>query len=109
VAPRELLADVRAGRLDPVATDAVLSAAGHRASRARAGGPAGLTVRESEVLALLAQGLPNKGIARELGISPKTVGKHVERVYSKLGVSNRAGAAMHAMQHGLVGTADQAR
>jgi HD-GYP domain-containing protein (c-di-GMP phosphodiesterase class II) len=107
-AARELQAEVSAGRLDPVATDAVLSAAGHRASRARAGGPAGLTVRESEVLALLAQGLPNKGIARELGISPKTVGNHVERIYSKLGVSNRAGAAMHAMQHGLAGTADHA-
>lgn len=95
--------DVAAGRFDPVATDAVLAAAGHRASRSRAGGPAGLTARESEVLALLARGLPNKGIARELGISPKTVGNHVERVYSKLGVSNRAGAAMYAMQYGLIG------
>ena len=73
-------------------------------NRTRAGGPAGLTSRESEVLALLAQGMPNKGIARELGISPKTVGNHIERVYSKLGVSNRAGAAMYAMQYGIVGS-----
>ena len=100
----ELRADATAGRLDPIATDAVLVAAGHPASRSRAGGPAGLTTRENDVLALLAQGMPNKGIARELGISPKTVSNHVEHVYSKLGVSNRTGAAMYAMQYGIVGS-----
>jgi DNA-binding NarL/FixJ family response regulator len=57
------------------------------------------------VLRLLAQGQPNKGIARELGISPKTVSNHIEHIYAKLGVSNRAGAALHAMQQGLVGGA----
>ena len=57
------------------------------------------------MLALLTSGLPNKSIARELGISPKTVGNHVERVYTKLGVSNRAGAAMYAMQYGIVDAA----
>lgn len=98
-----LRADASGGRFDPVATDAVLEASGHAASRSRSGGPAGLTARESEVLTLLATGLPNKAIARELGISPKTVGNHVEHIYSKLGVSNRAGAALHAMHHGLVG------
>ena len=67
-------------------------------------GPAGLTTRESDVLALLAQGMPNKSIARELGISPKTVSNHVEHVYSKLGVTNRTGAAMYAMQYGIVGS-----
>ncbi len=103
-AVRELQADAADGRLDPIATDAVLAAAGHRVSRTRAGGPAGLTTRESDVLALLAQGMPNKGIARELGISPKTVSNHIEHVYSKLGVSNRTGAAMYAMQYGIVGS-----
>jgi HD-GYP domain-containing protein (c-di-GMP phosphodiesterase class II) len=101
-AGRELRREAHEGRLDHVAVDAVLSAAGHAASRSRAGGPAGLTARESDVLGLLAQGLPNKGIAHRLGISPKTVGNHVERIYTKLGVSNRAGAAMRAMQQGLV-------
>ena len=90
--------------MDPAATDAVLAAAGHTTSRSRAGGPAGLTTRESEVLGLLAQGLPNKAIANRLGISPKTVGNHVEHIYTKLAVTNRAGAAMRAMQYGIVGT-----
>ncbi|HUO47258.1 MAG TPA: HD domain-containing phosphohydrolase [Acidimicrobiales bacterium] len=97
-----LRAEAAAGRLDSGAVDAVLSAAGHAPSRSRAGGPAGLTSRECEVLALLARGEPNKAIARRLGISPKTVGNHVEHIYTKLGVTNRAGAALCAMQRGLV-------
>ncbi len=101
-AASQLRREAAEGRLDHTATDAVLAAAGHGASRSRAGGPAGLTVRESDVLGLLAQGLANKGIARQLGISPKTVGNHIEHIYTKLGVSNRAAAAMRAMQHGLV-------
>jgi HD-GYP domain-containing protein (c-di-GMP phosphodiesterase class II) len=101
---REVQAGVAQGRFDPRATDAVLAAAGHHVHRTRAEDPAGLTAREREVLALVAQGMPNKAVARELGISPKTVGNHVERVYSKLGVTNRAGAAMYAMRYGLVGS-----
>ena len=56
------------------------------------------------MLALLAQGLANKAIARELRISPKTIGNHVERISTKLGVTNRATATDRAVQHGLVGT-----
>ncbi len=52
---------------------------------------------------MLAVGEPNKVIARRLGISAKTVGNHVEHVYAKLGVGNRASAALVAMQHGIVG------
>lgn len=103
-AGRQLRKEADEGRFDPVATDAVLSAAGQAGSRTRAGGPAGLTARESDVLALLAQGLPNKAIAQELRISPKTIGNHVERIYVKLGVTNRAAATMRAVQHGLVGS-----
>jgi HD-GYP domain-containing protein (c-di-GMP phosphodiesterase class II) len=103
-AAREVRAEADGGRFDPVATDAVLSAAGQAGGRARAGGPAGLTAREGDVLALLAQGLANKAIARELQISPKTIGNHVERIYMKLGVTNRAAATMRAVQHGLLGT-----
>jgi HD-GYP domain-containing protein (c-di-GMP phosphodiesterase class II) len=100
----ELRADADAGRFDGEVVDAVLTAAGHRAGRARASaGPAGLTAREADVLGLLAQGCANKEIATRLGISAKTVGNHVEHVYTKLGVTNRAGAALRAMELGLVG------
>ena len=101
-ARERLLADAAQGRLDAQSVDAVLSAAGHRTGRAPVEGPMGLTARENEVLVLLAQGLPNKSVAKRLGISPKTVSNHVERVYAKLGVNNRAAAAMAAMQRGLL-------
>ncbi|MEO6125351.1 MAG: HD domain-containing phosphohydrolase [Ilumatobacteraceae bacterium] len=101
-AARELREDAAQGRLDHVATDAVLAAAGLPTSRSRAGGPSGLTSREGDVLGLVAQGLANKAVARQLGISPKTVGNHIEHIYTKLGVSSRAAAAMHAMRLGLV-------
>jgi 23S rRNA (adenine2503-C2)-methyltransferase len=54
--------------------------------------------------ALLAEGLPNKAIAGQLGISRKTVGNHIEHIYTKLAVTNRAGAAMRAMHYGIVGS-----
>ena len=100
-AAAELRAEVRAGRLDGEAVEAVLGAAGHRVPRRREG-PAGLTPREVEVLRLLARGLSNKEIAARLVISPKTVGNHVEHIYAKIGASNRAGASLFAMQHGLL-------
>lgn len=101
-AAAELRREAADGRLDPVATEAVLTAAGHATARVRAGGPAGLTAREADVLAMLARGHANKAVARQLGIAPKTVGNHIERIYTKLGVSNRAAAAMRAMELGIV-------
>ena len=101
-AAEQLRIEARNGRLDSAATEAVLAAGGHRASRSHSASSADLTPREQEVLGLLARGLPNKAIARRLRISPKTVGNHVEHIYAKLDVSNRAGAAMFAMQQGLV-------
>ena len=92
---------VRAGRLDGAATDAVLEAAGHRLPRRREG-LAGLTAREVEVLILLARGMSNKQIAQRLVITPKTAGNHVEHIYAKIDASSRAGAAMFAVQHGLL-------
>ena len=92
---------VKAGCLDADATGAVLEAAGHRAPRRREW-PAGLTAREVEVLRLLARGLSNKQIAEELTISRKTAGSHVEHIYAKASVRNRAGVALFAMKHGLM-------
>jgi HD-GYP domain-containing protein (c-di-GMP phosphodiesterase class II) len=96
-----LRAEVRSGRLDGEAADAVLGAAGHRVRRRREG-PAGLTAREVEVLRLLAQGLSNKEIAQRLVISPKTAGNHIEHIYAKIDASSRATASLFALQHGLL-------
>jgi DNA-binding CsgD family transcriptional regulator len=101
LAATELRAEVRAGRLDAEAVDAVLAAAGHRIPGRRSGA-AGLTPREVEVLRLLARGFTNKQIAAQLVISPKTVGNHAEHIYAKIGATNRAGAGLFAMQHGLL-------
>lgn len=94
--------EVRAGRLDGDAVGAVLAAAGHRTRRRRES-VAGLTEREIDVLRLLATGLSNKQIADRLGIAKKTVGNHIEHIYVKIGVSNRALASLFAAQHGLIG------
>jgi NarL family two-component system response regulator LiaR len=61
-----------------------------------------LTPREREVLALIARGMPNKLIARELEISEKTVKTHVGHVLAKLGVADRTQAALQAVREGLV-------
>ncbi|WP_369138388.1 LuxR C-terminal-related transcriptional regulator [Modestobacter versicolor] len=66
------------------------------ARRARGGGE--LSAREEEVLALVARGLSNAGIARALVISEKTAGHHVSHILAKLGVRNRAEAAAHAVR-----------
>ena len=93
--------EVTAGRLDGDAVRAVLAAAGHRVPRRRHG-PAGLTAREVDVLRLAARGMTNRDIAAVLVLSPKTVANHVERIYVKIGASNRAMASMFAMSHGLL-------
>ena len=100
-AAAELRGEVHAGRLDADAVEAVLGAAGHRVLRRREG-PAGLTPREVEVLRLVARGFSNKQIAERLVISPKTVGNHVEHIYTKIDASNRAAAGLFATQHGLL-------
>lgn len=59
----------------------------------------GITLREAEVLLLLIEGKTNKEIGAILGVRPKTVEKHLERIYDKLGVENRVAAAMRAISH----------
>ena len=104
-AAAHLRAEATSGRLDGECVDAVLTAAGHRVGRRREW-PAGLTTREVEVLRLLSRGLSNKQIAERLVISRKTVDNHVEHIYTKIGVSNRARASLFASRHALMGPAE---
>jgi DNA-binding NarL/FixJ family response regulator len=61
-----------------------------------------LTPRELQVLALVADGLPNKAVAAALGISDETVKFHLGSILGKLGASNRTDAVRLAFIHGLV-------
>ena len=96
-----LRSEASAGRLAPDAVDEVLAAAG-RPRRRRAAGPGGLTPREVEVLVLIARGRSTKQVATALGVTSKTAGTHIERIYSKTGASSRATATMFALRHGLI-------
>ncbi len=100
-AAAELRADVRTGLYDADSVEAVLGAAGHRVPKRRERA-AGLTAREVDVLRLLARGLTNKDIAAVLTISRKTVGNHIEHIYTKIGASTRAAAGLFATKHGLL-------
>jgi DNA-binding CsgD family transcriptional regulator len=64
--------------------------------------PAGLTVREVEVLRLVASGRTNRAIARELGLSEKTVARHVHNSLTKIGAPSRAAATAYAYENGLI-------
>jgi DNA-binding NarL/FixJ family response regulator len=81
--------------LDPRAARTVLTA------RHRPDPLAALSAREREVLELLVQGLPNKLIARRLGISEKTVKTHLTSVFRAIDVTDRTQAALWAERHGL--------
>ena len=61
-----------------------------------------ITARELQVLTLLADGLPNKQIARALGLSDETVKFHLASIFGKLGASNRTDAVRQALRRGLV-------
>ena len=102
--PKELARAVRAAHagealLDPVVAARLvetLAADGERDPIDR------LTPREREVLVLIGRGFPNKRIARELGVTEKTVKTHVGHVLAKLGVTDRTQAAVLAVRAGLV-------
>jgi putative nucleotidyltransferase with HDIG domain len=91
-----------AGRLDPDCVRAVVEAAGQPSRPMRSSWPSALTDREVEVLRLVARGLSNKEIAARLVISRRTAEHHVQHVYTKIGSSTRAGAALFAMDHDLL-------
>lgn len=79
---------------------------GHKAgSPAQFGRELGLTSRESEVLSWLSVGKANRDIAQILGLSPRTVDKHLEQIYAKLGVENRTAATVIAVKASRDGSA----
>lgn len=69
-------------------------------------GPSHLTEREQEVLTLIAEGLTNKQIGERLGISPKTVARHRDKITKKLDLSSRAELTRYAIQKGLISLSD---
>jgi len=99
----EVLVDkAKAGAFDPAMVRIVAEAAGQTPPPIERRG--GLTEREGEVVSLLARGLQTKQIAHELDISPKTVDRHIQNSYRKMGVSSRAAATLFATENGLVST-----
>ncbi len=64
--------------------------------------PAGLTSREVEVLGLVAAGMTNAQVAERLFLSPRTVQRHLNSIYHKLGVSSRTAATRFALERGLI-------
>ena len=93
-AARAAFADLGAAP-DLARLDALLGEPGHR----RHGG---LSDREVEVLRLVADGLTNRAIAQQLGISERTVDRHVSNIFTKLDVSSRAAATAAALEHDLI-------
>jgi DNA-binding NarL/FixJ family response regulator len=69
---------------------------------APAGGPAGLTARELEVLSLVARGLTNRDVGKALFVTEKTASAHVSSILSKLSARSRVEAAATAHRLGLV-------
>jgi HD-GYP domain-containing protein (c-di-GMP phosphodiesterase class II)/DNA-binding CsgD family transcriptional regulator len=92
--------EVQAGRLDAAVVGAIVEAAG--LPRRRRTWPNDLTDREVEVLQVLARGLSNRDIAEALVLSPRTVQHHLASIYDKINLRTRAGAAVFAIENGLV-------
>jgi DNA-binding NarL/FixJ family response regulator len=97
--PDELLEAIRAAHdggspLDPKAARVVLDR-----QRSGSASPAKMSDREIEVLRLVASGLANKHIARQLGIAERTVKAHLTNVFQRIGVTDRTQAALWARDH----------
>lgn len=102
--PERVMASLKGRRiLDPDCLAALRTESGgaERISQVKRSWPAGLTEREVEVLRLVASGLNLKETAERLVISDHTARHHLESVYSKAGVSSRAGVTLFAVENGL--------
>ena len=98
--PADLIEGVRApaagqSPLDPKVARTLLTRRGERAVQDQ------LSDREREVLVLVADGMPNKQIARRLGISERTVKAHLTSIFQRIGVTDRTQAALWAERNGL--------
>jgi HD-GYP domain-containing protein (c-di-GMP phosphodiesterase class II) len=102
LSPEAAAAELSKDALDPDSVRAVLQVAGVKSPALGRQGPAGLTRREVEVLQHLARGQSLNQIAEQLVISPSTAHTHAAHVYEKAGIATRAGAALFAMEHGLL-------
>jgi DNA-binding NarL/FixJ family response regulator len=100
--------------LDPVVQERLVAAALHADAKVDESSddqepdelPDGLTPREAEVLALIADGLSNAQICARLVVSPATVKTHVNRIFAKIGARDRAQAVRYAYKNDLTGPAD---
>ncbi len=99
---RVMLEGCADGLFDVNVVEAIFSILSDGLTPARIHAPNGLSPREVEVLRLLARSESNRLIAERLGITPKTVGHHVQHIYEKLNVNTRAAATLYAMQHHLL-------
>ncbi|GAB5903963.1 putative nitrate/nitrite response transcriptional regulatory protein NarL [Mycobacteroides chelonae] len=92
--------DCARGR-DVVTASLTAGLAGEIRKRAQPAGPS-LSTREREVLRMIADGLTVPAMAKQLFLAPSTVKTHVQRLYEKLGVGDRAAAVAEAMRRGLL-------
>jgi DNA-binding NarL/FixJ family response regulator len=102
--PHELLSAVRAAAkgltpLDPRVAGALLPKVVTVQPQVEAAAVPSLSVREREVLALVSNGLPNKQIGRQLGISERTVKVHLGNIFRRIGVGDRTSAALWAREN----------
>ena len=106
--PDDVAAAIRAARngemyLDPAVAGMVARQLRTPGGSAALGDDTVLTPRERDVLALVAQGLPNRAIGDALGITERTARTHVSNILAKLGLTSRTQAALYAVEQGLDG------
>ena len=99
---RELVAALRGVFLGSIVIqEALAEGLGLRGSGGRSQGTDVLSPREAQILRLIARGLTNRTIAREIGVAPRTADQHVHNIFIKVGIRSRAEAVRYAVEHEL--------